>query len=378
VAALVAAYAWQRLSHPRGTTLVLGNALAAQLLLSVRRRGVRLALETTVEELLVEDGAARGAMLRDAAGRRRRLRARRGVVLATGGFSHDRALRARLLPPQAGTLSAACPANEGGGIRAALAAGAAIAEGPAGNAFWVPVSRFLRRDGSEGLFPHTVTDRSKPGLIAVNRAGRRFVNEAVSYHDFVQAMLRETNDGPTAVPAWLICDRAFVMRYGLGAARPLGASVTFHRGTGYLAEAPDLRALAAAIGVDADGLEASVARHNADARDGVDREFGRGSDAYQRHLGDAACAPNPCLRPIQKPPFHAVAVHPGDLGTAAGLATDGDARVLDAAGTPIPGLYACGNDMASVLGGAYPGPGITLGPALTFAWLGVRHMLGEA
>jgi succinate dehydrogenase/fumarate reductase flavoprotein subunit len=376
-AGLIAAYAWQRLSHPRGTTLVLGNALAGQLLLSIRQLGARLLLGTYAERLLMEAGTVGGAILAQGSSRRWLVRARRGVVIATGGFSHDAELRAGLLPRTAGLLSVAGPANDGGGIRLARAAGAGLHEGGAGNAFWVPVSRFRRRDGSEGIFPHTVTDRSKPGVIAVNRAGRRFTNEARSYHDFVQAMLREDDAGPIAVPAWLVCDRDFIRQYGLGAVRPLAASIAFHRRTGYLAEAPTLRALASRIGVDADGLETTVARHNADARDGVDREFGRGSDAYQRHLGDAACVPNPCMRPIERVPFYAMALYPGDLGTAAGLATDAHGRVLDASGDPIPRLYACGNDMASVMGGAYPGPGITLGPALAFAYLSIRHMLGD-
>ncbi len=372
VGRLVAAHAWQRLGgHPRGTALVLGNALAAWLLQSVRRLGVRLRIGVAVAELVLEGGRAAGVVVVDAAGRRGVVRARRGVVLATGGFSHDPALRARLLPPAAGPLSAASPGNAGDGIRLGLGAGGRLEEHDANNAFWTPVSRLRRRDGSEGVFPHTVTDRGKPGLIAVNRAGRRFVNEALSYHEFVLAMLRGDRDGP-AIPAWLICDRDFLWRYGLGAVRPFTRWPGHHGASGYLATGATLRDLAAATGVDAAGLEATVARYNDGARRGVDPEFGRGGDAYQRHLGDPQRQPNPCVAPIERPPFFAVAVHPGDLGTAAGLATDARGQVLGASGEPVPGLHACGNDMASIMNGAYPGPGITLGPALVFGFLCVQ------
>ena len=303
------------------------------------------------------------------------VRAGKGVVIATGGFSHDAGRRARYQPPGAGPLSATCPTAAGDGIRLGLDAGAAMAEGNTNHFFWVPASRYRRRDGSACAFPHTVTDRAKPGLIAVNRRGRRFVNEAVSYHEFVLAMLRPGNDGPS-VPAWLVCDRDFLWRYGLGAVRPFALSLAWPKSSGYLIEAPDLRALAARTGIDADGLEATVAGFNRDAARGEDPAFGRGGDAYQRHLGDARVAPNPCVRPLLRPPFYAVQVEPADLGTATGLAVDACARVLDAEGVAVPGLYACGNDMASVMNGAYPGPGITLGPALTFGYLAARTIAG--
>ena len=131
---------------------------------------------------------------------------------------------------------------------------------------------------------------------------------------------------------------------------------------------------AASIPRLAASLERTVARYNEDARRGVDAQFGLGGDAYQRYLGDAQNLPNPCMRPIEKAPFFALRLYPSDLGTAAGLLTDGDARVLDADGKPVPQLYACGNDMHSIMDGAYPGPGITLGPALVFGYLAARHL----
>jgi succinate dehydrogenase/fumarate reductase flavoprotein subunit len=371
VARLVAAYGWQRLSYDRGTSLVLGNALAARLLDSLLRRNVGLALGTTVSALMTEGRRICGVV---AAGRD--IRARRGVVLATGGFSHDPALRAALLPEVAGPLSAANPANTGDGLRLALAVGGAIEQRGEGAAFWTPVSRFVRKDGSVAVFPHTVTDRGKPGVIAVDATGCRFVNEALSYHAFVSAMLRRCRvDASGTATAFLICDRPVLRRYGFGAVPPFTPSLRRWMESGYLIEAPTIPALAQALGLDPARLEQTVARYNDGARRGEDPEFGRGGDVYQRYLGDPQHGPNPCVRPIEAAPFYALRLYPADLGTSAGLATDAEARVLDAQGAPIPGIYACGNDMNSIMNGAYPGPGITLGPALTFGFIAAKRLL---
>lgn len=375
VAGLLAAYAWQRLRYPRGTHLVLGNALTGRLLLSLRRLGVTLRLGVAATGLVRRGRAVAGVTL-DTAGGVQTILVRKGVVIATGGFSHDTALRARFQPQAAAPLSATCPAATGDGIRLALAVDAALDTGNLQHFFWVPASRYRRPDGSDCIYPHTVADRAKPGLIAVNRHGRRFVNEAVSYHEFVLAMLRGA-DAPS-VPAWLICDRDFLWRYGLGAVRPFRLSLRQPIGSGYLVRADSPRALGAALGIDAEGLAATVADFNNAAERGEDPAFGRGGDAYQRHLGDALVTPNPCVRRIRRPPFYAVRVEPADLGTATGLRVDARARVLDAQDAPVPGLYACGNDMGSIMAGAYPGPGITLGPALTFGYLAARTIASAA
>jgi succinate dehydrogenase/fumarate reductase flavoprotein subunit len=363
VARLLARYAAQRCSSPRGTTLYLGNALAAQLLSSLRQHKVTLLLGAAVSGLVVEDGRAIGVIVSG-----RAMRARHGVVLATGGFSHDPALRARLLPEGAGMLSAASPGDTGDGIRMGLAAGAVLGSGAAGNAFWTPVSRFRRRDGSDAVFPHIMTDRGKPGMIAVNRAGARFANEAVSYHAFVQAMFAADD----AIPAFLICDRAALWRYGLGKVKPFALSLREPIESGALIRADSIGGLAERFGIDAARLTRTVAEFNEHAARGEDFAFGRGGDAYQRHVGDGDHRPNPCVAPIVTPSFFGVALYPADLGTSAGLVTDAAARVLDAAGAPIGGLYACGNDMNALMRGAYPGPGITLGPALTFGYVAAR------
>jgi succinate dehydrogenase/fumarate reductase flavoprotein subunit len=301
------------------------------------------------------------------------------VIVATGGISHDALLRKSFVPVQAGTRSATADAHAAkGGVRMAHEAGAALSPPTKGVddalAFWVPVSTWQRDDRSVAYFPHTVTDRAKPGLIALNARGERFVNEARSYHEFVRAQLRPEN---AAIPAWLICDSRFLWKYGLGRIRPFAWSTRADIASGYLRKALTLDALAVAIGVPAQALSATVARYNVDARQGRDEQFHRGGDRYQRHLGDADHLPNPCNAPIEQGPFYAISVYPADLGMAAGVRTDEYARVLNDAGCPIEGLYACGNDMHSIMNGAYPGPGITLGPAVVFGVIAAHHALGD-
>jgi succinate dehydrogenase/fumarate reductase flavoprotein subunit len=370
VARLVAQYAWQRMFAARGTRLVLGNALVGRLLKSALELKVSLRLNARVVGVVMRDGRAAGVEI-ESHGRRETLNARAGVVLAGGGFSHDSELRARLLPAAVSRHSPVCAEDSGDGIRIGLAAGGTIGESNSHNAYWAPVSHFRRADGSEGVFPHTVADRGKPGIIAVTRDGARFTSEALSYHEFVLAMLRA---GEAANPAFLLCDRRSLWQYGLGAVRPFALSLAPHLASGYLVRAETLEALAARLAIVPVGLVRTVERYNEDARRGVDSAFGLGGDAYQRFLGDARNAPNPCMRPIETAPYFAIRIVPSDLGTSAGLLTDGEARVLDAGGRPLPGLYACGNDMNSIMDGAYPGPGITLGPALVFGYIAARGM----
>lgn len=369
---LISQYALQRLRSPRGTTLHLGNALAARLYASLLARQVEMLFSADVENLVVEGGRVSGVTIRHGA-RDRSIAARRGVVLATGGFSHDAHLRKRFFPPAAGLVSGTSPSGTGDGLRLATANGAALNGDATSPAYWVPASLFRRDDGSRGVFPHTVTDRAKPGIIAVNAAGRRFVNEALSYHEFVLGMLRDGNGEPDR-PFHLICDRDCLWSYGLGRIKPFTWNISRYVRSGELIEAPGIAELAVKIGVAPSSLAATVADYNASAKDGRDPEFGRGSTIYQRHLGDAAHKPNPCVAPILRAPFFALRIYPADLGTAIGMKVDAQARVLREDGTPIAGLYACGNDMGSIMNGNYPGPGITLGPALTFGYIAGRHM----
>ena len=354
-----------RLGHPRGTRLLMGNALAARLFYSLRQRNVPVWLNASLRELTSAGGRVTGATL-SVDGVTRHVTARRAVVLATGGFGGSvEKLNEYVRPPLKHAV--AFPGARGEGVAAARAAGAAVEHDHAQPAFWTPVSETGWLAGGRGAYPHLALDRSKPGLIAVNNAGRRFVDEAVSYHEFVIGMHRSHVTVPT-IPAWLICDRAFVERYGLGRVPPGRRSLRKLTASGYVFEAETLDTLSEKIKVDAVGLRDSVARNNRSVETGVDEDFGKGSTDFDRHNGDPGHKPNPCIGPIGGPPYYAMAVYPSTLGSSVGLKTDADGRVLSPSGMPIPGLYACGNDMASIMRGHYPGPGITLGPGMVFAY----------
>jgi hypothetical protein len=374
---LLLTYLFQRLHARRGTSLYLGNALVARLLRSALDLGVTIRTGIGVESLEIgSDGRASLMIWRDEQGRSGRIAARRGIVLATGGLSYQSDLRRNYVPEAAGMLTATVRSGSSPrGAVLASAVGASLSAPTRDGAFWVPASTFTRADGSEGVFPHTVTDRAKPGLIAVDCNGRRFVNEALSYHEFVRAQFSHAN---RAIPAWLICDCIFLWKYGLGKIKPFSASVKADIASGYLIEARSIDDLARQIGASAPDLTETLRRFNLSAERGQDPEFGRGGDVYQRSLGDADMQPNPCVAPIQHAPFYAVKVMPADLGMSAGIVTDTLTRVLKPDGSVVPGLYACGNDMASIMEGAYPGPGITLGPALVFGWIAGRQLASRA
>lgn len=377
VARRLAQHAREMLVHGRAQRLTNGNALAARLVKSAMDLGVPIWTSVPVKKLMIEGGCVRGVEItRD--GRPVVLRARRGVVLATGGFPQDPQLRKQLFP-HAPTgeehWSPAPPGNTGDGWRLAETAGARTDGSLPNNGAWIPVSLVPRRSGPPGVFPHLI-DRYKPGVIAVGRDGKRFVNEAHSYHDFGQAMQKACAGLPEAV-AWLVCDHRALRRYGLGFVKPFPLPLFPHLRSGYLVRGRTPAELAQRIGVDAVGLERTIAQFNLHAAKGEDPEFGKGSTAYNRFLGDPAHKPNACVAPLETGPYYAIKVGMGDLGTFAGVVTDEKARVLGANRAPIPGLYAVGNDALSVMGGAYPGGGITLGPALTFGYIAGRQLAAE-
>ena len=379
VAKRLAGNALDMLRHGRPMTLTSGNALAARLLKSARNLGVELWARAPAESLVVHDGRVTGALVqRD--GTLVRVEARRGVVLACGGFPHDLARRARLFghvdAEGAGHWSPTPEANTGDGQRMAEAIGARFDADLLQPAAWVPVSRTYRRDGSRGVMPHFI-DRAKPGVIAVTRAGRRFVNEAASYHDFGQAMI-EACRGSGETSAWLVCDHRALRAYGLGNVAAFPLPIGRHLRSGYLKRGRSVEALAEAIGANPEVLRETIDRFNRDAAGGSDAAFGKGTTSYQRFMGDPRNLPNPCLRPLDQGPWYAVELRLGDLGTYAGLATNESAQVLDREGVAIEGLYAAGNDAMSVMGGAYPGAGITLGPALTFGYVAARALARPA
>jgi succinate dehydrogenase/fumarate reductase flavoprotein subunit len=356
------------LFHGRGVRLTNGNALAGRLLKSALDAGVQLRASCAVRQIVRENGRVTGVVLANGAGEQR-VTARRGVVLACGGFPQD-AQRTRRLFAHREHFSPAPAGNTGDGLRLAQAAGGRLDESLPHAAAWVPVSRVPRGDGSFGLFPHFI-DRAKPGVIAVTKKGVRFVNEGNSYHDFVQALLKT---GETH--AWLVTDHRAIRAYGLGFVKPRPLPLGPHLKSGYLLSGGTVAELAERAGIDA-ALEETVTRFNTAANLGSDPNFHKGENAYNRFYGDPDIRPNPCVAPLAQPPFYAVRVGIGDLGTYAGVATNGQAQVLDEHNRPIPGLYAAGNDALSIMGGNYPGPGITLGPAMTFGWIAGRHLAGQ-
>ncbi len=372
---LVARYAMDRMRFRRGTRLVLGNALAAQLFGNLLERQVAIWYETTATRLIVEGGRVIGlAVRRD--GHPFMVRARLGIVLAGGGFPANAAWRARYLPRPVPLHTPAFDGCTGTTLEIALDIGASL--GPSGidNALWFPSSISTRKDGTKIVYPHIVLDRAKPGLVAVNAEGQRFVDEAVSYHEFVRAMYRSHRTVRT-IPAMLVCDRRFIWKYGLGMIRPRALRIERYVDRGYLKMAPTIEALAKTIGVDAAGLVGTVERHNAYAWTGIDSEFGKGGNPYDVGNGDPEHGPNPCIGAIETPPFCALAVEPTPLGTSLGLSTNACAEVCDSTGNPIPGLFACGNDMHSPFGGEYPGAGAQLGVAMTFGYIAAKQATGR-
>jgi 3-oxosteroid 1-dehydrogenase len=370
-------WAADRLRYPRGTRLAMGNALVANLFHKLLQRSGQVWFRATATCLLTDDGRVVGAIVAYQ-GRELRVRVRRGVVLAGGGFAASTDWRAKYLPSPTPQYTRAGEGSTGDTLALAQAVGGALGEPRDDNAFWFPSSIGRRRDGSTVVFPH-IWDRAKPGIVAVNAAGRRFVDESVSYHRFTRAMYDSHKSVPT-IPAWLVIDSRALARYGLGMIRPHTPAPMLRKyvESGYLHRAATVRELAASIGVDPDGLERTVADANRYARTGVDEEFGKGTSVFGHQYGDAAHTPNVNLGPIETAPYYAIAVVPTPLGTALGLQTDPSARVLDGAGEPIPGLYACGNDAQSVMASEYPGAGCQVGAGLTFGYVAARHAAARA
>ena len=367
-----------RLRWPRGTRWVMGNALIGRLLLSLsKQKNVALLLNTQVAALSQATKGLNGLTLRHQ-GQLKTIRVAGGVILASGGFNRHAQKRAQMLPGVPPAWSPAAPVATGLAQDMALALGARFGTHGASHAFWAPVSMRQRPDGSQAVFPHFVMDRAKPGMVTVNQAGQRFLNESTSYHRFALAM-QEAHKTTPSVPAFLVCDATALRNYGLGMVRPGGKGLAPFLADGYLTQAASLAELAQKLAINPEGLQATVAQFNRYAEQGTDPDFHRGETAYQHNIGDASVGgKNPNLGPLATAPFYAIRLYPGDIGASTGLVTDNNACVLDEADQPIEGLYAVGNDMQSVMGGIYTAPGITIGPGLVFASLAASHAARRA
>ncbi len=366
-------YGMDRLAGRRGSRLVMGNALIGRMLFTLQKRGATIATKTSAKSFLTDADDVTGLVL-ESEGVRRVVHARHAVVLAAGGFNRG-ARRAEMLPQPTPDHSPAAPGHTGEMQDLALQLGARFGESNVDNAFWAPVSVRKRKDGTTAVFPHFVMDRSKPGTVCVNQAGARFTNESSSYHLFGRAMF-EANKVSPCIPCYLVTDAEGLKKYGLGMVRLTDRDYAPVIADGYLVEGGTLAELAAKLNIPAGALERTVADMNRYAKTGIDPQFGRGTTDYHRINGDATSpGPNPTLGPIATAPFYAVRLYPGDIGAATGLVTDEWARVLTADNSPIGRLYACGNEANSIMGGVYPGPGITIGPAIVFAYRAIRDAL---
>jgi len=361
----------------RGARIGNGHALVACLVEALLSRGGRIRTGTSLCELIVVDGVVNGARV-DTEDGPVSIHARAGVVLAGGGFSNDPVLKARLFDHVGRAHDHALLASEASAaelIGAAREAGADWVDDVIQPAAWTPASLVPQPSGPPIAFPHYI-DRNKPGFIIVDALGRRFANEATTYHRFVAAMI-EACRGRAVTEAWLIGDRRAVDCYGIGAAPPFPPLLRAAVRSGYITRAASVSSLASALGLPGPALQATVERFNQHAREGVDPDFHRGETAYERSCGDAGWRPNPNLGPLESGPFYAVRLVPSDIATFAGLRTDAEARVLRPDGSRIPGLFAVGNDAASPFGGAYPAAGITVGAAMTFGYIAGQSLAGK-
>jgi 3-oxosteroid 1-dehydrogenase len=348
--------------------LSMGQALIAGMRAGLVKLGVPVWLNTTMTDLVIEDGKVTGVRVtRD--GEPAVVRARQGVLLASGGFEKNEEMRRKYQQEPIGTdWTVGSPGNTGEGILLGQAAGGVLEL--MDDSWWGPSIPLA----SGPVF--CLAERSLPGSIFVNGAGERFVNEAAPYVDAVHAMYaRHTEDNPH-IPCWMITDQRYRNRYvftGMPPRKPLPRR--WYK-AGVVFRADSLAELAGQIGIPAEGLAKTVQKFNDFARTGKDEDFGRGDSAYDHYYGDPNCKPNPNLAPLAQGPFYAIKIVPGDLGTKGGLRTDERARVLRADGSVIEGLYAAGNTSALVMGRSYAGPGATIGPAMTFGYLAALDAAG--
>jgi succinate dehydrogenase/fumarate reductase flavoprotein subunit len=360
--------------YRRGIAVTSGNALAARLAKSALDLGIPILTSAPAQGIEMDGERAVG--VRTAQGI---LRARHGVVLACGGFPHDVKRIAQAYPHvKRGHqhLSPTPVSNTGDGVNMAEQLGAVVDIRFKDAAAWMPVSRVDYGNGEIGVFPHLL-DRYKPGIIGVLANGQRFTNESNSYHDVGAAMVRAC-EGQKETAMWLVCDKATLAKYGIGFVKPAPMPIGKFLRNGYLVKGNTLAELAKNCGIDPAGLEQTVREYNVGAVNGEDPAFGRGRTSFNRYLADPAHRPNPCVAPVQTGPFFAVKLIMGDLGTFDGIQTSVVGEVLRRDGRPIAGLYAVGNDRASIMGGNYPGAGITHGPNMTFGYVTGNHLADRA
>jgi len=347
--------------------LTMGQSLAAGLRAGLQSAQVPVWLNTPLTDLYLESGAVTGAVV-TSGGTAGLVRARRGVVVGSGGFEHNAAMRAQYQRQPIGTdWTVGAKENTGDGIQAGQRVGASLAL--MDDAWWGPTIPLP----ADPYF--CLAERTLPGGLLINQAGSRFVNEAAPYSDVVHTMY-DRNAAAPDIPAWLIVDQNYRNRYLFRDVLPTFAFPDDWYSSGAACKAWTLDALAASIGVPAAALRSTVSRFNSLAASGKDTDFGRGDSAYDHYYTDPSILPNSCLAPLWLAPYYAFRIVPGDLGTKGGMRTDARARVLRADGSVIPGLYAAGNASAAVMGHSYAGAGSTIGPAMTFGYVAALDLAG--
>ncbi len=356
-----------RLKTKRHRRLTGGNALLGRLYKSALDRDISLWLNAGMTSLTETDGQVTGAII-EKDGQQVHVVARRGVVLAAGGFESNPDMRSQYLQgPTDVSWSGTPGTNKGDAHKAAEAVGAGLTL--MDGAWWGPTIQVPGMDRSVVMF----VERSLPGIYMVNGKGERFVNEGSSY-DVVGNAMQEFADN-----VWVVFDARARQKYAIGPLMP-GSVQPDEKVSGrvmsLIKKSDTLEGLAAEIGVDKDGLLRTSKRVAEFSKTGIDEDFAKGGNSYDRYYGDKSVSPNPCLAPIVKPPFYAFQARPGDIGTKGGIDVDVNAQAVTESGTPIAGLYAIGNCSSSVMGHSYPGAGATLGPAMTFGYVAAKHMMG--
>jgi 3-oxosteroid 1-dehydrogenase len=374
-------FATRRLTR-RDRLFSLGAALIGPLIEAYVAKGGEFRIGTAVKELVVHEGRVTG-IVTERFGRRETLHCRHGVIVCAGGFEWNQQLRERFFTVPGSTRNSSTPeeANRGELLEAGIAIGAATEFTETG--WWVPTMSIPIQTASNFEEIHqAVFDVGRPHSVCVNRNGERFVDEACGYDRFGNAMMEDQLRTGANTPCWLIFDATFRYKFTAGGIMPTALMPDRRIPTDwwdhYLFRAPTLRDLARKIDIDADKLETVVGRMNEYAKTGIDPEFGRGGNIYDRNFGDPSLKPNPNLGAIGKAPFYAIPISLGDLGTKGGLKCDAQARVLDTTDLPIPGLYAAGNASGSPFGNAYPGAGGTIGPAMVFGYIAAGMIAAEA
>lgn len=361
-----------RFKTRRDRRLKMGQALVGFLRLAMLKRKIPLWLNTGLDDLVEENGRVAG-VIASREGKQIRIAAHSAVVLASGGFEANQAMRDKYLPqPTHKSWSVAPGCNHGEGIEAGIRVGGAAVG--MDRVWGAPSIVSPVGNPATALF----VERALPGSMIVNGLGKRYMNEAGAYTAVVYAMRANQEETGKTIPSWFIADAVYRKNYPMGPVLPgmiqpdsklppEWLNVIYHK-------ADTLEELAEQTGIDPEGLKESVARNNHFAEIGVDEDFGKGGNEFDVYYGDQTVKPNPCLGPIAKPPFYAVKLYPGEIGTNGGLDVDTHARVKREDGSTIDGLYAVGNCSSALMGRSYPGAGSTLGPAMVFAYLAAQDI----